>query len=109
MSRFPIGFLNKKWINGDGNRLTASGQAADVLMDTSRSFEFGRTLESALQRWKAGATAGLEKLYGELSDFDIKDFAYLLRFRLYQEREPFADDLEWFLLCAGERKREYTR
>lgn len=97
VTAFRFGFLYKEWINGDGNLLTASGQAADVLMDTSRSFEFGRTLESALQRWKAGATAGLEKLYEELSDFDIKDFAYLLRFRLYQEREPFADYLEWFL------------
>ena len=97
VTAFRFGFLYKEWINGDGNLLTASGEAADVLMDTSRSFEFGRTLESALQRWKAGATAGLEKLYEELSDFDIKDFAYLLRFRLYQEGEPFADYLEWFL------------
>ena len=97
VTAFRFGFLNKNWIDGEGDSLRASGEAADVLMETSRSFEFGRILESALRRWKCGARAGLEKLYEELSDFDVKDFAYLLRFRLYQENEPFADYLEWFL------------
>ncbi len=92
-----FGFLNKKWVHGEGDQLSASGEAADVLVETSGSFEFGRALESALRRWKTGAEAGLAKLYEELSHFDAKDFAYLLRFRLYQEREPFADYLEWFL------------
>ena len=91
-----FGFLNKKWIGGSGTDLNASGDAADVLMETSGSLEFGRTLEAALRRWKKGARAGLEKLYDDLSDFDVRDFAYLLRFRLYQEGEPFADYLEWF-------------
>ena len=40
---------------------------------------------------------GLKELYEELRDLDVKDFAYLLRFRLYEEGEPFADYLEWFL------------
>jgi len=91
-----FGFLNKNWIDGSGPGLSACGDAADVFMDTSGSLAFGRTLEAALRRWKAGAKAGLEKLYDDLSDFDVTDFAYLLRFRLYQEGEPFADYLEWF-------------
>ena len=37
------------------------------------------------------------RVYSELREFDVKDFAYLLRFRLYEEGEPFADYLEWFL------------
>ena len=92
-----FGFLNKNWIKGRGTELNASGKAADVLMDTSESFEFGRTLEAALHRWKDGAREGLNALHKELREFDLKDFAYLLRFRVYEEGEPFADYLEWFL------------
>ena len=49
------------------------------------------------RRWgngSCGAEAGLTELYKELRDLDVKDFAYLLRFRLYEEGEPFADYLE---------------
>ena len=92
-----FGFLNKNWIQRAGDGLIAVGDAADVLMETSGSFEFGRILEAALRRWKCGAETGLKELYEELRDLDVKDFAYLLRFRLYEEGEPFADYLEWFL------------
>ena len=92
-----FGFLNKTWIRQSGDGLIAVGDAADVLMETSGSFEFGRTLEAALRRWKRGAETGLKELYKELRDLHVKDFAYLLRFRLYEEAEPFADYLEWFL------------
>ena len=92
-----FGFLSKKWIRRAGDGLMAEGDAADVLMETSGSFEFGRTLEVALQQWKRGAEAGLKGLYKDLRDLDLKDFAYLLRFRLYEEGEQFADYLEWFL------------
>ena len=92
-----FGFLNKNWIRRTGDGLIAGGDAADVLMETSGSFEFGRTLEAALRQWKLGAETGVKELYKELRDLDVKDFAYLLRFRLYEEGEPFADYLEWFL------------
>lgn len=92
-----FGFLNKNWIQRAGDELIAEGDAADVLIETSGSFEFGRTLEAALRHWKCGAEAGLKELYRELRDLELKDFAYLLRFRLYEEGEPFADYLEWFL------------
>ena len=92
-----FGFLNKNWIRRAGNELIAAGDAADVLMETSGGFQFGRTLEAALRHWKWGAEAGLEELYKELRDLDMKDFAYLLRFRLYEEGETFADYLESFL------------
>lgn len=92
-----FGFLNKNWIRQSCDGLIAGGDAADVLIETSGSFEFGRTLEAALRRWKCGAEMGLKELYQELRNLDVKDFAYLLRFRLYEEGEPFADYLEWFL------------
>lgn len=92
-----FGFLNKNWIRLTDDGLIAEGDAADVLMETSGSLEFGRTLETALRRWKFGAEMGLKELYEELRELDAKDFAYLLRFRLYEEGEPFADYLEWLL------------
>ena len=92
-----FGFLNKNWIRRTGDGLIAVGDAADVLIETSGIFEFGRTLEAALRQWKWGAETGLKELYKELRDLDVKDFAYLLRFRLYEEGEPFADYMEWFL------------
>lgn len=92
-----FGFLNKKWIQRAGDGLVAVGDAADVLMETSGSLEFGRTLEAALRKWKRGAEEGLKELYKELRDLDVKDFAYLLRFRLYEEGVSFADYLEGFL------------
>ena len=103
-----FGFLSKKWIRQSDDGLIALGDAADVLIDTSGSFEFGRTLEAALRQWKLGAETGLKELYEELRDLDVKDFAYLLRFRLYEEGEPFADYLEWFLgesLARSRRQR----
>ena len=92
-----FGFLFKEWVKGSKESLNASGDAADVLMDTFGSYEFGYTLEKALLQWKVGAEKALDQLYSELREFDVKDFAYLLRFRLYAERERFADYLEWFL------------
>ena len=97
MMSLRFGYLYKKWLSGSGTGLVASGDAADVLIDTSGSFEFGRTLEAALNTWKTGADAALQKLYHELRGLDVKDFAYLLRMRLYDEGQPFADYLEWLL------------
>ena len=53
-----FGFLNKKWIRREADGLIAEGDAADVLMETSGGFDFGRTLEAALRQWKAGAGGG---------------------------------------------------
>ncbi|MDD9981068.1 MAG: hypothetical protein OXU81_06880 [Gammaproteobacteria bacterium] len=92
-----FGYLHKGWVQGVGQALSASGDAADVLGDTAASFAFGRTLETALGTWKSGAEKALQQLYRELRDLDVKDFAYLLRLRLYDEGEAFRDYLEWLL------------
>lgn len=92
-----FGYFQKQWVSGSGEDLEANGNAADVLVDTSGSLAFGRSLESAIADWRAGATDALEKIQEELLEFDLKDFAYLMRFRLYDEEEPFADYIEWFL------------
>ena len=94
---FRFGFLSKHWIRRVDGELIAGGDAADVLLDVTGSFEFGRTLEAGLRHWKDGAEAGLTQLYRELRDLEVKDFAYLMRYRLYKEGTPFADYLEWLL------------
>lgn len=92
-----FGYLHKQWLTGSGDDLFADGNAMDVFADTSGGLAFGRALESALSDWKNGAEEALDSIQEELLEFDVKDFAYLLRFRLYNENEPFADYLEWFL------------
>ena len=92
-----FGYLRKEWITTTGGNLKAIADAADVLMDTAGSFEFGKTIEDALKIWKEGAKNALDQLYDDLHKFYVKDFAYLLKFRLYEEGDPFADYLEWFL------------
>ena len=68
-----FGFLKKDWIRRVGDGLVAVGDAADVLMETSGGFEFGRTLEAALRLWRRGAEEGLKELYEDLRDLDVKD------------------------------------
>jgi len=92
-----FGYLHKNWITQEANAAQANGEAADVLIDTSASLEFGRSLEAALADWQKGAEAAINTLQGDLRNFEIRDFAYLMRFRLYEEGERFADYLEWFL------------
>ena len=56
-----FGYLHKGWDRAcTGRELTASGDAADVLIDTSGGFEFNRTLEAALKTWKMGAEKALQ-------------------------------------------------
>ena len=49
-------------------------------------------ISGGLWRWHCGSGSaaprrGLKELYEALRDLDVKDFAYLLRFRLYEEGE----------------------
>lgn len=92
-----FGYLHKSWIVRNGDALEANGEAADTLIDTSASLGFGRSLEAALSDWHEGAEKALKQLRADLRAFELRDFAYLMRFRLYDEGEPFADYLEWFL------------
>lgn len=92
-----FGFLRKAWITREGAAAQANGDAADVLIDTSASLAFGRSIEAALADWRKGAEEAIAQLRADLRSFELRDFAYLMRFRLYDEGEPFADYLEWFL------------
>lgn len=92
-----FGFLHKDGVALSGNTLSIDGRAADLLLDTAQGFGFGKDIQQALKEWRQGAVSALDELEKELRDLDVRDFAYLLRFRLQGEGESFANYLEWFL------------
>ena len=92
-----FGFLHKDGVSIANDSVSVDSRAADLLLDTVQGFAFGKDVEDALATWREGAANALKELTNELRDLDVRDFAYLLRFRLRGEREPFADYLEWFL------------
>jgi hypothetical protein len=70
--------------------------AADALLDIFQSYEFGRALHAALDCWLESAAQAVKGLRGEIEHLDLKDFAYLIRFRLAQEGQGLVEYLEWF-------------
>lgn len=92
-----FGFLHKDGVAISGKALAIESKAADLLLDTAQGFSFGKDVEQALAIWRKGAGEALDLLQQELRELDVRDFAYLLRFRLKDEGESFADYLEWFL------------
>ena len=89
-------FLGKQWVRQDGQRFDIDHAAADVLLDTSQGYVFGKVLQEALTQWKTGATEALNSFMEEVGNFQVKDLAYLLRFRLRDEEQPLSEYLEWF-------------
>ena len=70
-------------------------EAADVLLDTSQAYLFGKTIQQALREWKNGAQLAFDTFMNEMADLHMKDFAYLMRFRLQEESQPLSEYLEW--------------
>ena len=89
-------FLKKRSIAQRNGEIDVDRDAVDALLDISQGYEFGKNLQQALVQWKTGAESALSSFMKEVSDLDIKDFAYLLRFRLREERHSLGDYLEWF-------------
>ncbi len=81
---------------GSGGPVLVDSQAANDLLDVFASYEFGQGLQEALDRWLNGAAAAVDALRSDIERLDIRDFAYLVRFRLAQEGQGLLDYLEWF-------------
>ena len=92
-----FGFLQKRMLKKmeDGN-ISVDHAAADVFLDASQGYLFGKFLQQALAEWKNGAKSALDDFMREVGDLSVKDFAYLLRFRLREEGQPLSEYLEWF-------------
>ena len=79
------------------------GPALDALLSIIQSFAFGKALHVALLQWKAGADAAIEEVWRDIGAMNLKDFAYLTRFRLALEGTGLAEYLEWFFSeCLGD-------
>ena len=90
-------YLNKNLVRHTGEGIEIAHEAADVLLDTSQGYMFGQYLQRALLQWRLGAELALQSLLKEVGDLHIKDFAYLMRFRLHDEGQPLSEYLEWLL------------
>ena len=90
-------YLNKNHVRLEEHTLEIDHDAADALLDTSQGYLFGTLVQDALAQWKKGAESAFHSLIREMADLHIKDFAYLMRFRLHDEGQPLSDYLEWLL------------
>ena len=89
-------YMNKKWIRQDDDaEIIIDHLATDVLLDISQGYIFGRLLQQALTQWKEGAKQALNDFIRQIGNLDMKDFAYLLRFRLREEEQVLSEYLGW--------------
>ena len=90
-------FLNKESVRFGRNEqdIVIDYAAVDALLDTSQGYLFGSLLQQALTQWKQGAERALNNFMKEIGDLEMKDFAYLLRFRLREEGQPLSEYVEW--------------
>jgi hypothetical protein len=93
-SRF--GFLRKTELEMREGVVSLADTAADTLLDIFQSYEFGRATHAALEMWLESAIDAAGDLRREIEHLDLKDFAYLVRFRLAQEGIGLLGYLEWF-------------
>lgn len=89
-------FLKKDWVREENDILIIDHAAADVLLDISQGYLFGKALQLAVAQWESAAESALKNLLQEVGDLNTKDFAYLLRFKLREEGQPLGEYLRWF-------------
>lgn len=93
-SRF--GFLKKTELEIKDGAVTLQDAAADTLMDIFQSYEFGRATHAALEAWIESAEKAVGGLRKDIEHLDLKDFSYLVRFRLAQDGQELLEYLQWF-------------
>ena len=99
-----FGFLEKRAIHTD-DQSPVRGAAADVILDAFQGYRFGNLLQGALSEWHGSVHKALKKLKSSIGDLSVKDFAYLIRFRLRSEANGLAEYLDWLF---GENVRGLT-
>jgi hypothetical protein len=79
----------------DGS-ITVAADAVDALLDIAQRHRFAGAIEDALTHWKSGVDTALANLWDTITQLEMKDYAYLARFRLAEEGQPLSSYLEWF-------------
>ena len=87
-------FLPKESVRQNGEDIVIESSVAGALSSWILGYKFGKALQQSMDEWKKGAKKAIEDL---LNDLDVKDFAYLLHFRLRDEGQPLSEYLKWFL------------
>ena len=93
-SRF--GFLRKTEVEIKDGAVSLQDAAADTLLDIFQSYEFGRATHAALEAWIESAEKAVGGLRNDIEHLDLKDFSYLVRFRLAQDGQELLEYLQWF-------------
>lgn len=94
-SRFQ--FLAKDDLEeGENGSIIVAPAAADALLDIAQRHRFAGALEDALTHWHTGVAEAVDQVWNTITDLEMKDYAYLARFRLADEGQPLSSYLEWF-------------
>lgn len=79
-----------------GGKIEIASGAADALLDIAQRHVFAGAIEDALTHWKKGVDTAVGDVWKTITELELKDFAYLSRFRLADEGQPLSSYLEWF-------------
>lgn len=94
-SRFA--YMAKDHLKEDeSGQIDVEPAAADALLDIAQRHLFAGAVEDALTHWKDGVDAATGSVWRTITELELKDFAYLSRFRLAEEGQPLSSYLEWF-------------
>lgn len=92
-SRFT--FIEKTHLAITDDGIDLEQEAADALLDIFQSYEFGRALYAGVNCWLESAERAVKDLRTDIGALELKDFAYLVRFRLAQEGQSLLEYLDW--------------
>ena len=93
-SRFQ--FVDKGKLAIEGGKVAIQPDAAGTLLDLAQCRSFGVELNEALAQWRKGVDKAINDVFSDIGDLELRDLAYLIRFRLDDEGQPLSDYLEWF-------------
>ncbi|WP_287395908.1 hypothetical protein [Mesorhizobium sp.] len=88
--------LEKKHLRFNEKDVEIEADAADALLDIVQTYEFGRALDLAFECWLVGAKKAVDTLRGDIEHLNLKELAYLIRFRLAAEGQGLLEYMEWF-------------
>ncbi|MDP1610681.1 MAG: hypothetical protein Q8M11_06460 [Sulfuritalea sp.] len=92
-SRFV--FIEKRKVLQNDDRIDFTHEALDALLGLFESYKFGRGLHAAFEAWTTSAGMALKNMRTEVSTLELRDIAYLVRFRLADEGQNVSEYLEW--------------
>lgn len=94
-SRFH--FLCKQDLSLRAEGVVIERDAAHALLEAAQTQSFAHALALGLDEWQRSLTDSLQRVWRDVNEMEIRDFAYLARFRLAEEGQSFDGYLEWFL------------